>query len=204
VNETAGIEPVAKTNVDELGNGARDSIPNTRTIPRRDPPIFQLVSLEKIELDPRLSSVYQQKDLHFPPEIPPEFLTDSGIRMAARLLPIHGVAHDGKVQCFAGVRLWLAALSTLPLGSKIEVLVYQSFEQDRLPSIVEMEEDILYIWYRQAANARKAAEHRYLNSKRSSALRLNFEGKDQEKWKNILKISLKTLQNRLTSHRSKA
>jgi len=198
------LEHEAKGSVGGLGSGSSDSISQARTNPSYAPPVFQYLPLDQIELDPRLSSVYSQRSLRFPPEPPPGFLTASGIRMAARLLPIHAVAHEGKVQCFAGVRLWLAARNALPRGSKIEVLVYQSFEQERLPSIVEMEQDILYIWYRQSAGMRKAVELDYLNPRASSELRSNFDGKDQETWKKILGISLKTLQNRLTSRRSKA
>ncbi len=151
MDDTLGPDREAKASAGVIGNGAHDSIPDAKSGPiPYVPPRWQSVLLGRIELDPRLSRIYAQKCLRFLPDPPPGFLTAKGIRMAARLLPIHGVAHEGKVLCFAGVRLWLAAVNTLPLDSKIEMLVHQSFLEERLAEIVEMEEDILYVWHRQS------------------------------------------------------
>lgn len=164
-------------------------------------PQLQLVRVGDIELHPALSGVYAQLRLKFPPAVQLDYLTFKGILKTARFLPIHVVRSEGKLQCFAGVRLGLAALNILPGDTEIEVLVYSSASPLQISEAVEIEQDILYVLHRQSSKERKAQELRYRNSTSPNNLRAPFNGQDQEIWKQILKVSLRTIQSRMSSRR---
>jgi hypothetical protein len=166
-------------------------------------PQWRVMQLSQIEIHPLLPQLYVQRGIRFPPEWP-EFLTARGIRQTSRFLPVHVVVSERKLLCFAGVRLWLAAMNCLPHDSELEVLLYSTINEAQLCEGIEIEQDILYVWHRQSVRERQALEMSYVNSASANGLRLNFDGKEQQRWQKILKISLKTLQNRLASRRRKA
>jgi hypothetical protein len=156
-------------------------------------PQLQLVRVGDIELHPALTGVYAQLRLKFPPAVQLDYLTFKGILKTARFLPIHVVRSEEKFQCFAGTRLGLAALNTLQGDTEIEVLVYPSVSLLQISEALEIEQDILYVWHRQSSKERKAQELRYWNSTSPNDLRTPLTVKDQQIWKEILKVSLRTI-----------
>jgi hypothetical protein len=169
--------------------------------PGEPAPQLQLVRVGDIELHSALAGLYAQLRLKFPPAVQLGYLTAKGILKIARFLPIHVVGSEGKFQCFAGARLWLAALNTLPSETEIEVLVYSSASPLQISESVEIEQDILYVFHRQSSRERKVQELRYQNSSSPNDLRISFNGKEQQLWTDILKVSLRTIQNRMSSRR---
>ena len=167
-------------------------------------PEWRVMRLSQIEIHPLLPQLYVQRGIRYPPEWQSEFLTAKGIRQTSRYLPIHVFVSERKLLCFAGVRLWLAAMNCLPHDSELEMLLYSTINEAQLCEGIEIEQEILYVWHRQAEKERRALEMSYVNSASANGLRLNFDGKEQQRWQKILKISIKTLQNRLGSRRRKA
>jgi hypothetical protein len=207
------IESVVSRNhergpVQPFGTGAAsDSVPSAAVqdgyvaaqVPER-----RLVRIGLIDFHPLLQRLYSQRGTQFPPEVTPGHLTLRGIQATARFLPIHLVTSGARMQCFAGMRLWLAAQNTLGPDAEIEALVYSHIDGDQVAEAMEMELDILCIWHRQSEKERLTLEMSYMTSSSPNGLRENFDGTEQEKWRKILKTSLKTLQNRLASRRRKA
>ena len=171
------------------------------SLPGESTPRLQLVRVGDIELHPALSGLYAQLKLEFPPAVQRGYLTDKGILKIARFLPIHVVGSDGKCQCFAGARLWLVALNTLTTDTEIEVLMYPSASTLQIAEAVEIEQDILYVLHRQSNKERRSQELRYQHSTSPNDLRTPFTGKDQQRWKEIMKVSLRTIQSRMSSRR---
>jgi hypothetical protein len=180
------------------------SMPNTSHEIDYWKPEFRQVRIGLIDIHPLLRSFYSLRRTQFPPEVPLGYLTPKGIQTIARFSPIHLVICGARMQCFAGLRLWLAAQNSLELDAEIEALVYSRIEEDQVAEAIEMEQDILNVWCRQSEKERRALEINYVHSPSSNNLRETFDGTDQEKWQRILKISLKTLQNRLALNRRKA
>lgn len=132
-------------------------------------PHWPLIRLGDIEMHPLLPELYKKQGIEFPPLPPHNYLTPKGIRVLERFLPIQLVASSGrKFECFSGVRLWLAALNTLPLDALVNALVYSSIRESQLVEAVEIELDILYIWHRQTRNERRVQDLQYLQSKHST------------------------------------
>lgn len=169
--------------------------------PGEPAPQLQLVCVGDIELHPALAGVYAPLRLKFPPTVLQGYLTANGILKTARFLPVHVVGSDGKYQCFAGARLWLTALNTLTTDTEIEVLVYPSASPLQIAEALEIEQDILYVLHRQSSKERKVQELRYQYSTSPNDLRTPFTGKGQQIWTEILKVSLRTIQNRMGSRR---
>jgi len=200
---TAMPKSSAPTPTQAIGNPAQSinqpaPAPNQ---PNHSLPNWQIVRLASIEMHPLLSTVYTRLGLAFPPVPPDGYLTGFGIRMLSRLVPIQCVQRNDKVLCFAGVCLWFAALKTLGLDKSIEILLYQDVDDAKIPEIVEAEHDILMVWHRQSDRERKALDAKYVDSANQAGLTENFDGKEQGKWTKILKIFLKTLQNRISAVR---
>lgn len=166
-------------------------------------PQWRVARLSQIEIHPLLPQLCVQRGIRFPPEWPSEFLTPKGIRQTSRYLPIHVVESEGKLLCFAGVRLLFAAMNSLPHDSELDVLLHSTTEA-QIDEGIEIERNLLYVWHRQSVAERKALEMSYVDSASANGLRFAWNGEDQQTWQKILKISLKTLQNRLSYRRKKA
>jgi hypothetical protein len=102
------------------------------------------------------------------------------------------------------VRLWLAATNECPPLAEIEVLVHPSITEIQIQEALEMEAEILPVWYRLDEKEGIALDMRILSTESLNKFRLKFEGREQNKWSSNLRMSLKTLQNRLDFLRRKA
>ena len=167
-------------------------------------PSWRRVRLNQIELDPSVLKLYTARGIPFPPEWAPGYLTPEGFQKLARFLPIQVYEDENELLCFAGVRLLMAARNSLPPENEIAVLVYPELSTALILDALEVEQEILYVWHRQTEKDRKALDLRCLQRESLNGIRFNFIGKEQDKWMRILKISLKTLQNRLASLRKRA
>jgi len=174
---------------------AQGVAPSARREADTTTPQWRLIRLDHIDFHP---------ETHFPSDWQTGFLTPAGIRLMARFTPIQVLESGTRFQCFAGVRLFLAAKDKATGLAEIESLVYPSIADIQISAAFEMELDILPIWHRQTPHERKKTDERCLTVGSSHRLRSEWNGSEQEKWKTILRMSLRSLQNLMNLLRDKA
>ncbi|WP_433965477.1 hypothetical protein [Tunturiibacter gelidiferens] len=92
-------------------------------------------------------------------------------------------------------------MNPLANDTEIEVLVYPSASPLQISEAVEIEQNILYVLHRQSSKERNVQELRYQYSTSPNDLRASFAGKDKQIWKDVMKVSLRTIQNLMSSLR---
>ena len=200
----SNAEKLAGPAAENTAAGVGAESPTTDQQTGNELPQWQSVPLDQSDLHPYLQHLDPKPGVRFPHEWQKGYLTPTGIKQLARYSPIHVVKSGTKFLCFSGVRLWLAATNECPPLAEIEVLVHPSITEIQIQEALEMEAEILPVWYRLDEKEGIALDMRILGTESLNKFRLKFEGREQNKWSSNLRMSLKTLQNRLDFLRRKA
>jgi len=163
-------------------------------------PEWKPVRLDSIDLHPSLPALYRQQGIVFPPEPPSRYLAPHGILSVARYVPIQVVRDGSRLLCFAGIRLYFAALCSVAPSVSIGVLVYAAITDAEIAEAIRISEHILALWFRETRAQRKAQELRHVAGVDSRGL--THHDQDQQQLSELFKTCTRTVQYRASSHRT--
>lgn len=162
-------------------------------------PEWRPVRLDAIDLHPSLQSLYQKKGFVFPPMPPSRYLAPHGILSCAAHVPIHLLIEGPRLLCFAGVRLYLAALSSFAPSAWVGALVYAAVTDDEMSEAIEINERIFPIWFRETRAQREANELRHLDGEGPHGL--TYHDQDQQQLSELFRTCTRTVQTRMALRR---
>ncbi len=160
---------------------------------------WKLVRFDCIDLHPSLPALYQKQGILFPPMPPSRYLTPHGILRCAAHVPMRVVVEGSRLLCFAGARLYLAALNSLEPSVSVGAFVHATVTDDEMAEAIETDELILPLWFRETRSQRKAHELRHLAG--ADPRGLTYHDQDQQQLSELFKTCQRTVQYREASRR---
>lgn len=197
-------KPVTQPPVAEL-HGVSSSIPRRTSACWKDDvfeplPEWRRVPFDLIDIHPILEAFYRRQSFALQPQPACGYLSSHGISCVARCAPIQVVIAGSRLLCFAGVRLYQAALQARDPIMSIEALVYSSIADKAIREGMEIDEQVLSLWYRETAVERKAHESYHVIG--ADPHGLTHHDQDQQQLSELFKTCKRTIQYQAASRRN--
>jgi hypothetical protein len=162
-------------------------------------PEWRRVPFDLIGIHPILEAFYRRQSFALQPQPACGYLSPHGISRVARCAPIQLVIAGSRLLCFAGVRLYQAALQARDRITSIEALVYSSIADKAIREGMEIDEQVLSLWYRETAVERKAHELYHLEGADPHGLTLHDQ--NQQQLSELFQTCKRTIQYQAASRR---
>jgi hypothetical protein len=160
-------------------------------------PEWRRVPFDLIDIHPILEEFHRRQSFALQPQPVCGYLSPHGISSVARCAPIQLVIAGSRLLCFAGVRLYQSALQARDRITSIEALVYSSIADKAIREGMEIDEQVLSLWYRETAVERKAHELYHLEGADPHGLTLHDQ--NQQRLSELFKTCKRTIQYQAAS-----